>query len=227
MDEGGELGGRLIQETQKAATKAMVAAGQAAVAMTYGLLALVAGVAAAIMATIALVGKVTGEILSLLSASLRAAIPMLVRAAPQLAEVIFVGLALLAGLWSGVQLWSAFIPLGYAAWAAVGVVLCGALAPLLLIYASNRNAGTAALAAACSLAIGWIVARLPLLILGAVLGGLYLWIILTLWNNTQGAEREREQDTGDRDDYHPGDTDAFSGGDEYRFHEVDTAGDPG
>jgi len=189
--------------------------------------ALIAGAVAAVMATLAVAGKVTGEVLSILADSLRKAIPLLVAAAPHIAETVFVGLALLAGVWSGLMFWQAFEVLGPLSLSGVGLAGVLGLAPLLLLYAPNRTAGTAALAMGVSLAGGLVVGRIPLLLLVGILGGLYLWLVLSIWNKGASPESKEEthgeQDAWDHHDPTAGDVDIVLGGDEHRLYEVDLA----
>lgn len=226
MDEGGGMGEDLVKQAGEAAGKAAKAFATAVKAALLGLLALGLGVGAAVAAAVAVVGTVVGNILTHLAQSLREAIPRLVAAVPIMAEAVFVGLALLAGVWSGLMFWRAFEVLGPLSLSGVGLAGVLGLAPLLLLYAPNRTAGTAALAMGVSLAGGLVVGRIPLLLLVGVLGGLYLWLVLSIWNRGKGPESEvtyGEQDARDHHDPTTGDIDFVLGGDEHRLYEVDLA----
>ncbi len=225
MDEGGGMGEDLVKQAGEAAGKAAKAFATAVKAALLGLLALSLGIGAAVAAAVAVAGTVVGNILTHLAQSLREAIPRLVAAVPVMAEAVFVGLALLAGVWSGLMFWRAFEVLGPLSLSGVGLAGVLGLAPLLLLYAPNQTAGTAALAMGVSLAGGLVVGRIPLLLLVGVLGGLYLWLVLSIWN--RGASPEGEEEThGEQDawDHHgptAGDVDFVLGGDEHRLYEVD------
>ena len=220
------MGEDLVKQAGEAAGKAAKAFATAVKAALLGLLALGLGIGAAVAAAVAVVGTVVGNILTHLARSLWEAIPRLVAAVPIMAESVFVGLALLAGVWSGLMFWKAFEVLGPLSLSGVGLAGVLGLAPLLLLYAPNRTAGTAALAMGVSLAGGLVVGRIPLLLLVGVLGGLYLWLVLSIWNRGKGPESEvtyGEQDARDHHDPTTGDIDFVLGGDEHRLYEVDLA----
>lgn len=224
MDDSPNAGGMIVA-AQDALAKAGRAAGVAAAAAAIGLAALVVGMIALAIATVAIVSRIVGEALSVVANTVRDAIPALVAAVPAIAEAAFVGLALLAGVWSGLMFWRAFEVLGPLSLSVVGLAGVLGLAPLLLLYAPNRTAGTAALAMGVSLAGGWVVGRIPLLLLVGVLGGLYLWLVLSIWNRGANPESEGEthgeQDAWDHHDPTVGDVDFVLGGDEHRLYEVD------
>lgn len=220
------MGEDLVKQAGEAAGKAAKAFATAVKAALLGLLALSLGIGAAVAAAVAVAGTVVGNILTHLARSLWEAIPRLVAAVPIMAEAVFVGLALLAGVWSGLMFWKAFEVLGPLSLSGVGLAGVLGLAPLLLLYAPNRTAGTAALAMGVSLAGGLVVGRIPLLLLVGVLGGLYLWLVLSIWNRGKGPESEvtyGEQDARDHHDPTTGDIDFVLGGDEHRLYEVDLA----
>lgn len=227
MDEGGGLGEDLVKQAGEAMHKAAHAAKIATQAAVLGVIALVLGIVAAVAAALAVIGTVVGKVLSHVAHAMRAAIPRLVAAVPAMAEAVFVGLALLAGIWSGLMFWQAFEVLGPLSLSGVGLAGVLGLAPLLLLYAPNRTAGTAALAMGVSLAGGLVVGRIPLLLLVGILGGLYLWLVLSIWNKGASPESKEEthgkQDAWDHHDPTAGDVDIVLGGDEHRLYEVDLA----
>lgn len=154
MDDRGELGAQLIQGAQKAAAAAIKAAGQAAVAMAYGLVALAAGAAAAMMAAVAMFGKVAGEALALLAVLIREAIENVVRMVPQILSAT-IGVLALASIWMAWQwAWIGFaqdMPSGVAAVAALLVA-----APVVYGFVTRLWPITLA-GAMVTLGAGWLV----------------------------------------------------------------------
>lgn len=198
MDEGGELGGRLIQGAQEAAAKAVKAAGQAAVAMMYGLVALMVGAMAALMAAAALFGKVTGEMLSHLANSLRDAIPAALAAVPALLHMVCLAGALMAALWSWLCLHQAY----GGDWLATIPASVFAATPLLTFYVEDQTSGRAAIAAGLAVLIGWVVGFIPLWLLGCITAAIYAWLITHI-----GKDSEETHETQFPDRSHRGATD--------------------
>lgn len=195
MDEGsGDMGGRLIQEAQKAAAAAVKAAGQAAVAMAYGLVALMAGAMAALMATVALFGQLLGEMLSHLSNSLRDAMPAALAAVPGLLHMVCIAGALVAGLWSWLRLHAAY----GGDWVATIPATVFAFAPLLTFYVEDQTAGRAAIAAGLAVLVGWVVGFVPLWLLGCITAAIYAWLITHIGKDEGKDEEIHETQFPDR-----------------------------
>ena len=173
MDGEGDAGARLIQGAQEAAAKALRAAGQAAVAMAYGLVALAAGTAAALMAAVALASKTLGEMLTLLAASLRQAIPAAVAAAPALVHMECLTAALVGMLWAWLRLYVAY----GGDWLATIPATVFAAAPLMTFYVEAMTAGRAAVAAVLAVLMGWAAGLVPLWLLGIVTAAIYAWLV--------------------------------------------------
>lgn len=171
-DRGGEAG-RLVVAAQEAAAKAIKAAGQASVAMMYGLVALMAGTLAALMAATALTSKVLGEMLTQLATSLREAIPAALAAVPALLHAACLAGALVAMLWSWLRLYAAY----GGDWLATIPATVFAAAPLLTFYVEDPTAGRAAVAAGMAVLVGWVVGYIPLWLLGCITAAIYAWLV--------------------------------------------------
>lgn len=194
MDE--DSGGRLVVAAQEAAAKAIKAAGQAAVAMMYGLVALMAGTAAAIMAGLAITGKLTGEMLTHLSQSIRDAIPAAVAAAPALLQTLSLAGALVAALWAWLRLHQAY----GGDWLATIPASVFAFAPLLTFYTEHQTAGRAVIAAGLAGLIGWVVGYVPLWLLGCITAAIYAWLITHIGREPEHTGDNHEAQFSDRGD---------------------------
>lgn len=194
MDE--DSGGRLVVAAQEAAAKAVKTAGQAAVAMTYGLVALMAGAMAALLAAITLFSKLTGEMLAHLSQSIRDAIPAAVAAAPSLLQALSLAGALVAALWAWLRLHQAY----GGDWLATIPASVFAFAPLLTFYVENQTAGRAVIAAGLAGLMGWVVGYVPLWLLGCITAAIYAWLVTHIGREPEHTGDNYEAQFSDRGD---------------------------
>lgn len=149
------------------------AAGRAAAWLLRALLIALAGLAAAAMATAALVLQTAGVLLKALAGLATAALPVVLGVIPMVARLICLGFALGATGYAG---WRLFWGFG-GDWLALGVAALLAPTPFMTLYVSAPTWPRALAAGIVALAGAGLIAWLPALLRMAALFVIFAWLM--------------------------------------------------
>ncbi len=176
----------MATEERSLLTEVISAAGRAAVWLGRAVVIALAGIAAAVMATVALMLQVIGTLLKGLAEMAAAALPVLLGLVPGLTRLVCLAFALGATAWSA---WLVFLAFGgdWLAWVLAGLL---APAPFMVLYAPTPSWPRAvAVGAVALVGAGVLQASPPPL-------RMFLLFILFAWLMTRRLHRETFNDAG-------------------------------